>query len=81
VFTSDRDGDPKIYVMNADGSSPVRLTHASGRDAHPYFSRDGRRIIFQSPRANGEDSTASGAQISLFERFATEVTGRKRRGR
>jgi TolB protein len=56
VFTSDRDGDPEIYVMNADGSNPVRLTHAPGRDAHPYFSRDGQRILFQSPRANRDDT-------------------------
>jgi TolB protein len=56
VFTSDRDGDPEIYVMNADGSNPVRLTRAPGRDAHPYFSRDGRKILFQSPRANGVDT-------------------------
>jgi Tol biopolymer transport system component len=52
VFTSDRDGDPEIYLMNADGSDPVRLTHATGRDAHPCFARDGQRIVFQSPRAN-----------------------------
>ena len=56
VFTSDRDGDPEIYVMNADGSNPTRLTRVPGRDAHPFFSRDGRRIIFQSPRANGQDT-------------------------
>ena len=56
AFTSDRDGDPEIYVMNADGSSPRRLTHTPGRDAHPFFSRDGRRIVFQSPRANGIDT-------------------------
>jgi Tol biopolymer transport system component len=56
VFMSDRDGDPEIYVMNADGSNPVRLTNAPGRDAHPYFSHDDRRIVFQSPRANGEDT-------------------------
>ena len=56
AFTSDRDGDPEIYVMNHDGSKPVRLTHVRGRDAHPYFSRDGNRIVFQSPRANGVDT-------------------------
>jgi TolB protein len=42
--------------MNADGSNPVRLTQAPGRDAHPHFSRDGRRILFQSPRANSQDT-------------------------
>ncbi len=56
VFTSDRDGDPEIYVMEADGSHPVRLTYAPGRDAHPSFSPDDRRIVFQSPRANGRDT-------------------------
>src|SRR5260370_34570179 len=56
VFTSERDGDPEIYVMRADGSHAVRLTYAPGRDAHPFFSHDGRRIVFQSPRANGEDT-------------------------
>jgi Tol biopolymer transport system component len=56
VFTSDRDGDPEIYVMQADGSGPRRLTYSPGRDAHPFFSRDGSRIVFQSPRANGTDT-------------------------
>src|SRR5262249_59953481 len=68
---SDRDGDPEIYVMNADGSNPVRLTNAPGRDAHPYFSHDGRRIVFQSPRANGEDTNiyvmnSDGSGVSKF---------------
>lgn len=56
AFTSDRDGDPEIYVMEADGTNPRRLTHIPGRDAHPFFSRDGKKIVFQSPRANGVDT-------------------------
>lgn len=56
VFTSDRDGDLELYVMNADGSNITRVTRAPGRDAHAYFSRDGRRIVFQSPRAGGVDT-------------------------
>jgi TolB protein len=56
LFTTDRDGDPEIYVVQADGSNPLRLTYAPGRDAHACFSRDGRRIVFQSPRANGVDT-------------------------
>jgi Tol biopolymer transport system component len=32
VFYSERDGDPEIYVMNADGSDQRRLTTSPGRD-------------------------------------------------
>jgi Tol biopolymer transport system component len=56
VFTSDRDGDLELYVMNVDGTMPIRLTHSPGRDAHASFSRDDRRILFQSPRKNGVDT-------------------------
>jgi len=53
AFTSDRSGDPEIYVANRSGSGLRRLTNVRGRDAHPAWSRDGRSIIFQSPRAVG----------------------------
>jgi len=59
AFVSDRDGDPEIYVMDADGSHPRRLTNTPGRDAHPSFSRDGRRILFQSPRGDGHTNIYS----------------------
>ena len=29
VFASTRDGHSEIYVMNADGSSPIRLTNSA----------------------------------------------------
>src|SRR5499425_1933949 len=54
VFMSDRDHDIEIYVENLDGTNVKRLTHAPGRDAHPIFSHNGRRIAFQSPRDGKE---------------------------
>lgn len=40
AFTSMRDnGDSEIYVMNADGSEPTRLTVNRGEDAFPRWSR------------------------------------------
>jgi len=51
AFATTRDGgDWEIYVMNADGKNPRRLTRSPGRDAHPCFARSGDRIFFQSPR-------------------------------
>jgi CubicO group peptidase (beta-lactamase class C family) len=39
-----------IHVMNADGTSPVRLTHAGGVSARPAWSPDGQSIAFHSTR-------------------------------
>jgi Tol biopolymer transport system component len=40
AFTSMRDlGDSEIYVMNADGTEPTRLTVNNGEDAFPRWSR------------------------------------------
>ena len=47
VFTSVRDGDMEIYSMNAEGGDVKRLTHRAGPDGGPFFSRDGRQIVFR----------------------------------
>jgi Tol biopolymer transport system component len=60
AFASNRDREPEtgepnfeIYVMDADGSNPVRLTNAPGRDISPAWSPDGQRIAFSSERDGG----------------------------
>jgi TolB protein len=47
VFTSVRDGDMEIYSMRADGSDVKRLTNRPGPDGGPFFSHDGKRIVFR----------------------------------
>src|SRR2546422_387437 len=47
AFTSDRDGNAEIYVMNADGSGVARLTSdPSAASAAPDWSPDGSKIAF-----------------------------------
>ena len=52
AFTSFRDGNAEIYVMNADGSNVRRITNHPAFDNYPVFSPDGTQIAFQSNREN-----------------------------
>jgi TolB protein len=54
VFTSFRDGDAEIYIMNADGKNPRRITHDKGYDGGPFFSPDGTRIVYRSDRKDND---------------------------
>jgi TolB protein len=38
AFSSDRDGNDEIYIMNVDGSEQTRLTDNPGGDSEPCFS-------------------------------------------
>ncbi len=48
MFTSTRDGDLDIYVMNVDGTDVQRLTYTPGYDGGPFFSPDGSMIVYRA---------------------------------
>ena len=53
VFTSARDGNLEIYVMDADGSNQENLTNNPANDFQPDWSPDGTKIAFVSGRDPG----------------------------
>jgi len=55
AFTSNRDGNPEIYVMDADGTNLVKLTNNAAIDQGPDWSPDGTQIAFMSSREGDRD--------------------------
>ena len=53
AFTSTRDGNSEIYVMDDDGGNLLRLTSNPALDYDPSWSPDGDRIAFVSNRNRG----------------------------
>lgn len=45
-----------IYIMDADGSNVKRLTHTNSYDGGPFFSPDGKRIVWRRFSENGHEA-------------------------
>ncbi len=54
AYVSTSPGNAEIYVMNADGTSPTRLTTDPLADGRPVFTPDGQTILFHSARTGGK---------------------------
>ena len=55
AFFSARDGNNEIYVMDPDGSRPLRITNNPASDVDPDISTNGRDIVFTSNRGGNND--------------------------
>ena len=64
AFSSERDGNTDISVMNADGSGVTRLTDHYADDTTPSWSPDGRRIAFSSERDGNAEISVMNADGS-----------------
>lgn len=70
AFVSDRDGTPRIYVMNADdftesaGSATPLIAGGSDREWDPAWSLDGSQIAFGSSAGGSDQLWIAGADGS-----------------
>src|SRR4051812_8634750 len=56
-FTRGGTKDADIYIMKSDGSdqkTPIRITTAPGYDGGPFFSPDGKRLVYRSDRKSND---------------------------
>ena len=73
VFTSNRNGNAEIYIMNPDGSQEKNLTQHPANDHDPVWSPTGEEILFVSDRGGVKDlylMKADGTQVrKVFEKL------------
>lgn len=55
AFSSNRQGNPEIYVIDLSGGSPTRLTNTAGNEWLPDWAPGGGKIAFTSNRSGGYD--------------------------
>lgn len=76
AFTSDRDGDYEIYVMNSDGTNLLQLTDNQVGDGDPEWSSAGSQILFESERDGNHEvymmNSDGSNQIRLTENDARD---------
>jgi Tol biopolymer transport system component len=72
AFTSKREGNVDIYVMDASGDGTTRLTSTNEDESSPSWSPDGRRIVFS--RGQSGDLFVIRADGSSVEPLLTDAS-------
>ena len=75
TFSSDRDGDYDIYIMDANGNNVTNMTdNSSGDDGSPHWSPVSQKVVFTSNRDGGADEIyLLDAQTGIQRRLTTSL--------
>jgi len=75
AFSSRRNGDVDVYVMDADGANLRQLTAEPGADLEPAWSPDGGTIAFTSIRGGTNQIYAMNADGTGLRQLTSDTTG------
>ncbi len=79
LFTSARDGNYEVYIMNPDGSEQVNLTQHRAQDLDAAWSPTGEKILFISDRGGKRDLYLMDPDGSNVQRVFRSKTKEMRR--
>lgn len=79
LFTSLRDGNYEVYIMNPDGSEQVNMTQHPAADLEAAWSPTGEQILFVSDREGTRDLYLMDADGSNVRRVFKRKTEAQRR--
>ncbi len=74
LFTSARDGNYEVYIMNPDGSEQINLTQHRAQDLLAVWSPTGEKILFTSDRGGARDlyvMNSDGSNVRRVFKFKT----------
>lgn len=66
IYTSTKDGDIELYIMDMETGSEKRITNALGYDGGAWFSPDGTKLIWRASRPKTE------AEIKEYKELLAE---------
>ncbi len=75
LFTSTRDGNRDVFIMNPDGSEQMNLTQHRADDQQAFWSPTGEKILFVSDRGGARDlywMDPDGSNVRRFFKFKIE---------
>lgn len=59
IYTSDKEGDLELYIMDLRSGKEKRITHTIGYDGGAWFSPDGKKIIWRASRPKTPEEISS----------------------
>jgi Tol biopolymer transport system component len=63
IYTSTKDGDIELYIMNLETGMEKRITHTPGYDGGAWFSPDGKKIIWRASRPRTDSAIKEYKQL------------------